>query len=60
MLLGNWEKGKFQSQNLPMNISQKNETEAMHKITFRASNSVSGKSVSSFAMTTVTFQKGRK
>ena len=60
MLLENWEKGKFQSQNLPMNISQKNETEAMHKITFRASKSVNGESVSSVAMTTVTFQKGRK
>ena len=29
------EKSKFQPQNVPMDISEKNETKAMHKITFR-------------------------
>ena len=37
-----------------------NETKVMHRITFRASNSVNGLSVPSVAMRTVTFQNGRK
>ena len=46
--------------NVPMNISEKNETKAKHIITFKTSNSVNGWSVSSVAMTTMTFQNGRK
>ena len=38
-----------------MDISEKNETKAMHRITFRASNSVF-----SVARTTVTFQNDRE
>ena len=36
-------KDKFQPQKVYMNISEKNETKAMHWITFRASNRVNGK-----------------
>ena len=43
-----------------MYISKKNETKAMHGITFKASKGVNGLSVSSVAMTTVMFQYGRK
>ena len=43
-----------------MNISKKNETNAMNSITFKASKGVNGLSVSSVAMTTVMFQYGRK
>ena len=42
-------------QKVPMDISEKNETKAMHRITFRASNSVF-----SVARTTVTFQNDRE
>ena len=43
-----------------MDISEKNETKVIHGITSRASNSVNGQSVSSGAMTTLTFQNDRK
>ena len=35
-----WKNDTFQPQKLPINISEKNETKATHRITFRASNSV--------------------
>ena len=34
--------GKFQPQKVPINISERNETKAIHRITFWASNSVYG------------------
>ena len=40
--LTNGGKNKFQLQKVLMGISEKNEIKAMHKITFRASNSVNG------------------
>ena len=40
LFLEKWAKGKFQPQKVPMNISERNEAKAMHRITFRASNSV--------------------
>ena len=55
-----WGKGKFEFQKVLMNISKKNETKAMHNITFKASNGVNGLSVSSVAITRVMFQYGRK
>ena len=42
LFLEMWRKGKFQPQNMPMYIPEKNETKAKHTITFRASNSVNG------------------
>ena len=35
MFLEKWKKGKFQLQKVPMDISEKNETKALHRITFR-------------------------
>ena len=52
--------GKFQPQKLPIDISEKNETEATHWINFGASSTVNRKSVTSVAMTTMTYQNGRK
>ena len=53
MFLEKWKKGKSQPQKVPMGILEKNETTAMHKITFRASNNVNGKvNILSIAMTT--------
>ena len=43
-----------------MNILEKNENKAMCRVAFRASNGVTGRSVSPIAMTTVTFQNGGK
>ena len=54
------EKMQFQPKKAPMDISEKNETKVLHRITFRASNIVNGKSVSAVAMKTVQFQNGRK
>ena len=59
ILLVKGEKG-FQPQKVSMNILGKNETKAIHRITFRGSNSINGYSVSFVAMTTVTFQNSRK
>ena len=39
-----------------MDISKKNETKVMHRITYRASNTVDRQIVLAVAMTTVTFQ----
>ena len=49
------EKCKFQPQKVPMDISEKNKTKVMHRITFRASNTVNGIHFSAVAITTVTF-----
>ena len=43
-----------------MDILEKNETKVMHRIIFRASNTINGLSVSAVAMTTVSCQNGRK
>ena len=43
LLLEKWKKGKFKPQKVPMDISEKNETNAMHRQHLRASNSVNGK-----------------
>ena len=43
-----------------MDISEKNETNVMHSITFRASSTVIRQSVTLVAMTTVRYQNGRK
>ena len=42
MFLEKWEKGKFQLQKVPMDIWEKNEAKAMHRITFRTSNIANG------------------
>ena len=38
-----WKKGKFQLQKVPMGVSEKNETKAMHRLTLRVSNSANDK-----------------
>ena len=53
------EKANFNFKKLSINISEKNETKAMHRINYRASNSVND-SISSVAITTMMFQNGRK
>ena len=40
MFLEKWKKGK--PQKIPMGISEKNETKASHRITFRTSNNING------------------
>ena len=48
------------SKTVYMHISEKNETKVMNGITFRASSKVNRYSITSVAMTTVTYQTGRK
>ena len=42
LFLQKWRKFKFQSQNVPLDISEKNETEVMPKVIFRTSSNVNG------------------